>query len=143
MLTALLKQLAIDGIVQYSAQKSRKGTASLALYGLAGGTGLLGVVFLSIALYGLFLIDFAMPAAAALTGGVLMALSATVALGTKYAFQKINRKRAQEEAGQMSALIGQGIDQLLGELEEPVRDNPGTAVILASLAGFLSAGRVH
>lgn len=143
MWTALVKQLAIDGVMQYSARQARKGTASLSLYILAGGIGVVGVAFLAVALYGVFLISFPMPAAAGMTGGVLLALSATVAVAGKYGFRKINQKREQEEAGRLSAMLGNGIDSLLADLEEPVRDNPATAVLLASLAGFLSAGRMH
>ncbi|HRC26924.1 MAG TPA: hypothetical protein PKX87_05785 [Alphaproteobacteria bacterium] len=78
--------------------------------------------------------------AALVTGGLLLALAALCVAGMYLLVQYTRRRviRVKDD-------ITQSLTEIMGiagdELAEPVRDNPKTAVLIASIAGFLAGER--
>ncbi len=143
MLSAIAKQIVVDGIANAATRKTRNTSAGYGLYALAGGIGIIGVVFLSIAIYGVLLNSFTMPVAASITGFGILILSGLLVLVGKNITGKMDSKRLREEAQQVDVLVSQVIDGLMEEIEDPVRENPKMAMALAGLAGLMVGGRLH
>lgn len=143
MLSAVAKQIVVDGIVNVATRKSRTIPASLGFYALAGGIGIIGVVFLSIAIYGVLLDSFTMPVAATITGVGILVLSGLLVLIGKKAAGELDKRSLRQEAQQVDVVISQLMDAVIGEIEDPVRENPKMALALAGLAGLMVGGRIH
>lgn len=143
MISALVKQLIVDGIVSTASRTTINNSASVGLYALAGGISIIGVVFLAIAVYGLLLENLTMPAAASITGAGILALAGVFVLIGKYAVKKIARRRHTEKFHNVEVLVGQLLEDVLGDIENPIRENPKTAMILAGLAGFMAGDRLQ
>lgn len=143
MLSAVAKQIVVDGIVNIAARKSRTIPASLGFYALAGGIGIIGVVFLSIAIYGVLLDSFTMPVAATITGLGILALAGLLVLIGKKAAGELDKRHFRQEAQHVDVVVSQLMDAVIGEIEDPVRENPKMAMALAGLAGLMVGGRFH
>lgn len=143
MISALVKQLIVDGIVSTASRTTINNSASVGLYALAGGISIIGIVFLAIAVYGLLLENLTMPAAASITGAGILALAGVFVLIGKYAVKKIARRRHTEKFHNVEVLVGQLLEDVLGDIENPIRENPKTAMILAGLAGFMAGDRLQ
>ena len=143
MLAAIAKQIVVEGITGAAVRKSRTTPAGYGLYALAGGIGIIGVVFLAIAVYGLLLTAFSMPAAATMTGAGILALSGILVWVAQTVFEKKKRIIATEEIKQVDVMVSQLMDAVSDEIGVPVRENPKTALALAGLAGLMLGGRLH
>lgn len=143
-ISPIVKQLLINGLLTQSAARGvRRGSAWLGYVALAGGVGLIGVVFFSIAGYGFLSESFSSPVAASITGGVLMAISAMIALTGYLCFKKGKAvKAAVKDGNGIMDTIENTLQSFMGGLEEPVRDNPKMAMLLAALAGFAAGDRL-
>ncbi len=112
-------------------------------WGLTALSVLLGGVAVVLCIIGLvrFFEGRYSPDAAALLSAAILFAASLSALGAAHLFKKSKARNidaAQRDAGKnIQALI----DGISAELDEPVRENPKTAVALAALAGFLMARR--
>lgn len=115
---------------------------NFALLALAGGGIVAGLVLANVALHTFLSGLYADDLAALLTAGAVFA-EALAALGLRALLQQRNKEVATA-APQISP---EEIQKMLGELyegfEEPVRENPKTAVALAAVAGMLLGRRLH
>lgn len=143
MISAIAKQIVVDGILNVATRRSRTTPAAIGLYALAGGIGIIGVVFLSIAVYGVLLDSFSMPIAATITGVGILVLSGLLVLIGKKTAGEIDNRRFSQDAKQVDVVISQLMDAVVGEIEDPVRENPKMALALAGLAGLMVGGRMH
>lgn len=143
-ISPIVKQLLINGLITHTAARGvRRGSAWLGYAALAGGIGLIGVVFFSIAGYGFLAEQFSAPIAAAITGAVLMGLSGAVALTGYLCFKKGKPvKSAMKEGNGLIDTIENTLQAFTDGLEEPVRDNPKMAMLLAALAGFAAGDKL-
>lgn len=143
-MSPLIKELLLKGLVAGTAvQTAKKTSVGVAYYASAGVIALLGIVFLSIAAYGLLLESFTMPMAASITGLTIIAIAAAVAL-TGYVHlhkRKVVRKAGFD--GNFIDSIENTAKSLLAGFEGPVKDNPTMAVLLAALAGFAAADQIN
>jgi hypothetical protein len=139
----ILKQVLINGFITHSAARGVKRGSTWLGYGiLAGGIGFIALVYFSIAGYGLLSESFSSPLAAAIIGGVMSALAGIVGvtgyMSYKGKFQKAPPKNNEGIFGS----IENGLQSVLGGLEEPIRDNPKLAMLAAALAGFAAADKL-
>lgn len=143
MIAALAKQFVIDGIMHSATRQASARGAGMGLYAIAGGIGIIGVVFLAIAVYGLLLAELPMPLAAALTGLGIMILAIAIAGFGRHISTRTARENRHQESQKIEQLMTQLCDEVLTECEEPIRKNPKTALVLAGLAGLLAGDQLH
>ena len=143
MLSALVRQVVVEGLLSRTSATRLNPGAGMGLFFLAGAIGVLGLVFLSIAVYGLLLSEFAMPAAAAITGMGILILSGLCILGGRFALQKIQYQSHEQEMNKLNAVIDDLLQDVLTDLDDPIRESPKTALLLAGLAGFVAGDRLH
>lgn len=141
-LTSTLTQLAMNGVMMHSHHKAQYAKREWGLVVLAAISGVIAVTFLTAALYMGLNTLYAAPVSALLTGlGVGL-----VSAGCLYISSRRDRKTEMDvRLGQQvtGAELARSLDGLLGEIETPIRENPAIAVLLASLAGFMTADRLH
>lgn len=138
----ILKQVLINGLITHSAARGvKRGSAWLGYGILAGGIGFISLVYFSIAGYGLLSASFSGPVAAAIMGGSMLALSGIVGL-TGYMSYKGKFQKVPPKNDGILGSIENGLQSVLGGLEEPIRDNPKLAMMVAALAGFAAADKL-
>ncbi len=137
----LIRELLVNGLLAGAAVRTAKKSSSTAIfYVLAGSLALLSVVFFAIAGHALLLESYTVPMAGAITGGAILLIAAASGL-TGYAVankKKIARKNPLAEHGFINN-IEHTLKGVLENFEEPVKDNPKMALLIAALAG-LAAG---
>ncbi len=142
-MSPLVRELLLKGLVAGTAVRQAKKTSVGAVYyGLAGGVGLISFVFFTIAGYALLQESFTTPVAAAMTGAVVLAISAAIATG---GYLHLNRKKIVKKPamdGNFLDTVEGTIKSLLDGFEEPIRDNPKAALIMAALAGFAAGDKL-
>jgi hypothetical protein len=135
-IAAAVEELLVAMIVSEKVLLPRKNVTDWALTVLAVLLGI-GGVFLSVLGLDRFLEGRYPPDMAALISAVFVFIMSFLAAALAYHF----RRRKISVAGTARNEIGKNIrtliDDICGELEEPVRESPKTAVMLAALAGFL------
>lgn len=116
-------------------RKSKMDWALTALSVLLGGIG----VFLAVLGLNRFLEGRYTPDIAALIAAAVVLTAALLAGVAAHRF----RHRKALHLGSVKDELGKNIhtliEQICSELDEPVRENPKTAVMLAALAGFIAA----
>ncbi len=140
-MSPLVRELLVNGLLAGAAVRTAKKSSSTAIfYVLAGSLALLAVVFFAIAGHALLLENYTGPQAGAITGAFILAI-AGVTGGTGYAVanrKKIGRKNPLAEHSFINN-IEHTLKGVLENFEEPVKDNPKMALLIAALAG-LAAG---
>lgn len=142
-MSPLVRELLLKGLVAGTAVRQAKKTSVGAVYyGLAGGIGLIAFVYFTIAGYALLQESFTTPAAAAMTGAVVLAISGAIGGGGYFHLnrKKIVKKPAMD--GNFLDSIEGTVKSLLDGFEEPIRDNPKAALLLAALAGFAAGDKL-
>ncbi len=144
LVTPLVRELLVNGLLAGAAVRTAKKSSSTAIfYVLAGSLSLLAMVFFAIAGHALLLEYYAMPVAGALTGLSILVI-AIVTAGTGYVVsnrKKIARKNPLAEHGMINN-IEHTIKGLLDNFEEPVKDNPKMALLMAAIAGFAAGDQL-
>jgi len=139
----ILKQVLINGLITQSAARGvKRGSTWLGYIVLAGGIALIGIVYFSIAGYGLLMQSFTAPAAASMVGGILFALSAIVALIGYYTVKRKAAHKVMPKPEGFMDSVENTLQGLMGGLEEPIRDNPKLAMLMAALAGFAAGDKL-
>lgn len=138
----ILKQVLINGLITHSAARGVKRGSTWLGYGiLSGGIAFIAIVYFSIAGYGLLSEQLTQPVAAAVMGGVMLALSGAIG-GFGYMSFKGKIQKAPPKNDGILGNIESGIQSVLGGLEEPIRENPKVAMLVAALAGFAAADKL-
>jgi len=121
---------------------AKKTSVGFGYYALAGGVACVGFVFLSIAAYSLLLETFTAAAAAGITGAGVMFISLSIAAFGHYRLKakKIVKKPVMD--GGFIDSIESTIKSALDGFEEPIKDNPKMALLLAALAGFAAGDQI-
>ncbi|HEY0901995.1 MAG TPA: hypothetical protein VGD95_07720 [Micavibrio sp.] len=143
----LMKQLVLEGLMRPPGPRLPR--ISFTAIGLTLCAVLLGFMTLAILLVAeyLYLVQIYMaPYAALIVAATSLALTLlTWGAGKMISYNKNNPSYDEmpspppDIAKTVSALI----DSIAEELEEPIRDNPKTAVAIAGLAGFLAGDQVR
>jgi hypothetical protein len=136
-MSPLMKEILLKGLMAGTAVRTAKRTSlSVGYYAAAGIVGCLALVFFSIAGYGLLLERFPMPAAAGITGAVIALLAIAIGLIGYYKLGYKPKKPAIATDGSFIDNVENTLKSLLGGFEEPIKDNPKMALLMAALAGF-------
>ena len=142
-MSPLVKDLLVKGLMAGTAVKQAKKTsATVAFYGIAGCFGFLACVYFSIAGYGFLQESYSAPIAAAMTGCVILAIAGSIAL---YGWNVINKKKIARKANHDGGFVDMVENTLKGfvdNFEEPIRDNPKAALLMAALAGFAAGDKL-
>lgn len=141
-MSPLVKELLINGLMAGTAvHKAKKTSTSIAYYGAAGGIGCLALVFFSIAGYNALQVYFDAPMAAAMTGLALVVLGGIVSM---VGYHRINGKKIAPKMsnGGFIDTVEDTIKSLLDGFEEPIKDNPKMALLMAALAGFAAGDKL-
>lgn len=141
-MSPLVRELLVNGLMAGTAVRTAKKTSvGVAYYATAGAIALIACVFFAIAGYGLLLESFTMPVAAAITGAFILVIAGAVGLT---GYLSLNKKpiRKPNLDGSFIDSIESTAKSLLAGFEEPVKDNPKMALLLAALAGFAAADQI-
>lgn len=139
----ILKQLMLDGIMSNPAMPRipRISLTGLFFLWFAGVALVMSIGFVLFAEY-IYLVNMYTPESAAIgvacSGLAVAMLSA--ATGMLLTSRKTAKRPMQERVvpPDIAKTLTGLIDSLAQELEDPIRDNPKTAIMIASLAGFLA-----
>jgi len=139
----ILKQVLINGLITQSAARGvKRGSTWLGYMVLAGGVGLIGVVFFSMAGYSLLMESFTAPIAASIVGVVMLCISTLIAVTGYLTYKGKTHKPAPKAEGFLDS-VENSLQSLMGGLEEPIKDNPKMAMLVAALAGFAAGDRLN
>lgn len=140
---SILEPLVAQVMAETLRQASRRSTRAEVLLLLAAMLlGMAGVVFGILALYWGLAEHFSAPKAALIAAGVVLLL-AGMAASTAALIARRRKIRPPHYIPEVAQALETSLVEIGRELEEPIRDNPGTALLLAGLAGFLSGKRLH
>lgn len=78
--------------------------------------------------------------AAAYTGTTLLLLGVSIILGVR-AYMAVHKKKAAAYGKQVGGTILDLVESLGEELEQPIKDHPKTAALLAGIAGYIANDR--
>lgn len=138
----LLMKAVLNGVLAHTAARGvKRGSTWLGHAALAGGIALIALIYFSIAGYSLLLESFEAPAAAAMVGGALLSIAGIIALTGYMSYKRVFDKPAAKNDGLLGSLES-GLQSVMGGLQEPIKDNPALAMIVAALAGYAAGDRL-
>jgi len=140
-LIPLIEQIVINGMMSSKAPMMRKNKYGLGLMALSVLLTLVAVVFLIISGAAWLMTQFTQPMAALITAAFIMGAAVISAL-TGVLIAK-SKKQPEVHTDELAELTGIITDLLGEELAQPIIDNPKTAVLLASAAGFVAGDRLN
>ena len=140
---SILEPLVTQVMIESLRQASRRSTqAEIFLLLAAMLLGMAAVIFAILALYWGLAAHFTAPVAALLACGATLLL-AGLAGGCASLVARRRKRQSSAYIPEVEEALEHSLVQIGRELEEPIRDNPGAALLLAGLAGFLSGRRIH
>lgn len=139
-----IEQAVVNGLVSKTPPLARKNKFGLSLMVLSGLFLFSACVFLMIAGYG-WLMTLYSPYIAALLVAFCIFAFALIASAASYAVLRHKPKQvaANAQADQIMEIASLAGEVLEGELADVIRENPKTIMLLASVAGFVAADRLH
>ncbi|MFA5593531.1 MAG: phage holin family protein [Micavibrio sp.] len=142
-MSPLIRELLVNGLMAGTAmQKAKKTTAGIGYYGLAGVVAFIGMLFFAVAGFSWLLAYYSMPIAAVATGATLMLIACAVCGWGHYRIRsKKHFKKPAANAGFIDN-VENTVKTMLDGFEEPVKDNPKMALLLAALAGFAAGDQI-
>lgn len=140
-LLAVAERLLIDSAISGNPPftgRNKAGSGFFVLSGLFLATGL-GFMIYATSLW--LTAHYAPHAAAAMTGGLALLL-ALLSASLAYVFLEYKRSRLKKIKAEATATLQTAFELLNKELGEPIRENPKTAILIASLAGFATGEKL-
>ena len=143
-MSPLIKEILIKGLMAGTAvQSAKKTSASVGYYAAAGVVAGLAFVFFAIAGYGWLLQSYPMHVAASITGCGIALFSIFIGVFGHY---RVNRKPIKKPTiatdGSFLDNVENTLKSLMGGFEEPIKDNPKMALLMAALAGFAAGDHI-
>lgn len=136
-LADVLEELVVAALMKERESAPRRSGAAWLLMGASVLLSAIGALLLLYALDRFFESLYSPDLAAAITAACVFAIAGSMALSAR-----LFCRRPVSRHGDARGAVGQDIHRLiadvLAELEDPIRDNPKTAVLLAALAGFVA-----
>lgn len=140
-LLATAEIMLIDRVLGNDVPFTGKSKAGLSLYALAGTLFVTSLGFFIVAAYLWIENNYFPPEkAAAMAGGLILALSCLCA-GAAYLILQYKRSRARKLKAELTQTLHTLADIAEEELSQPIKDNPKTSVLIASLAGFIAGDK--
>lgn len=144
MLGGLLTQAVMTGASVYTRNRADDVKKEWGLLAVAMIGSVIALIFLTSAMY-MTLADIYSPQIGALITGCVMALFSFACLfiaNRKENAQRLKLSRSSLPLVNDNQML-ETIQNVIAEVEQPIKDNPTTAVLLASIAGFLAADRLR
>lgn len=135
MLAGLLSQLVISGASAYTNNRAEEVKKEWGLLALAMIGGVIALAFLTSALYMTAAAAYSPPIGALITGIAVAVFS----LGCLFFANRTEARVKRSWSSVNDNQVMEKVEEIISEIEQPIKENPGTAVLLASLAGFLAA----
>ena len=139
-IAAVIEELVMAAVLSPKTSLPRKSKADWAFMALSVLLGSAGVFMSIVALERFFEKQYPLDLAALLTAAIVFALAAIIAL-TTYLCRRKKPQASSTERQELESHLHLLLESIIAELEHPVRENPKTAVILAAIAGFITAHR--
>ena len=136
------EQLILSVLMNGTGMSEKKNQFGLGLAALSLFLALAGLGFLIAAGYA-FLLDAYDEKTATLYMAVIIFGCTAVTSLTAYTLFKFRQRRLRSLQRTITDNIHSAINAVSDELEGPIRDNPKTAALIAGLAGFAAAHRMH
>ena len=136
------EQLILSVLMNGTGMSEKKNQFGLGLAALSLFLALAGLGFLIAAGYA-FLLDAYDAKTATLYMAVIIFGCTAVTSLTAYTLFKFRQRRLRSLQRTITDNIHSAINAVSDELEGPIRDNPKTAALIAGLAGFAAAHRMH
>lgn len=142
-MSPLVRELLVNGLMAGTAVRTAKKTSiGFGYYAAAGAVAFVGFIFFAIA--GFYYLQTIVTAdiAAAIVGGVMILIGAGIAAAGYYHLErkKILRKPAHD--GSFIDMVENTLKSVIDGFEEPVKDNPKLALLMAALAGFAAGDKM-
>lgn len=142
LLMPFIEQFIIDAIMGSKPVASPKNKFGLGLAALSGFFFFLMMFFISLFAYNELQAFYTQAQAALIMAAAIFILALCSSLGAYLIFKK-KSKHSFARRQHLSDMIYQLGEMIGDEIDAPIRDNPKTAMILASLAGFVAGDRLH
>jgi len=139
-LAAVVEELLVAVILSEKVLLPRKSRTDRIFTALSALLGCAGVFLALLGLERFLETKYPEDAAALIGAGVVLLAALLIAAASSYCRRRKNsllQAARNELRGNFRGLL----DDISGELEGPVQENPKTAVLLAALAGFITAGQ--
>lgn len=137
-IATVVEELLLATVISEKILMPRKSKADWALIGLSALLGSMGVFLAALGLDRFLEERYPPDLAAMITAGLLFA-AAFVSAAVAYFLRRQRALKLAEERNEFGKNILSLLDEVCSELNEPVRESPKTAVMLAALAGFFVA----
>lgn len=143
LIQPMVTQLLINHVLNRPSKARGRSKAEICLLGASAFISLVGIVFLFVALYDWAMTMYLPWMAAVLTGtvAIILGLVCTAIAGSMESERK-RHEPARTSDDPTEALLA-AIDHATQGLEKPISENPRTAVLLASLAGYMTGNKLH
>ncbi len=139
MLLPLIQQAALSGLACRSASLMSMNKFGLGLVALSGFVFLMALIFLVLSGYGWLLTHYEQPVAALIVSAYSLSISLVFCLGGVL----IVKRKSIRQRQQITKLMSEISDAVNEQFSEPIKDNPKTAVVMASVAGLIAGERLH
>ena len=139
-IAAVIEELVIAAVLSQKASLPRKSKTDWAFMALSVLLGCAGVFMSILALERFFEKQYPLDLAALLTAAVILAVAMLIAVAAHW---RRHRKppASTVDRHELESSLHALLESVCAELETPVRENPKTAVLLAAIAGFITAQR--
>jgi hypothetical protein len=142
--TPILKQLLVEGFMNSKRSLPGFNPAGLGIMAFAAVLAVFGFGFLLYAGFLQLQDYYASDIAALIVGGSALMMAFLISwVGKKIFWKQPFISQDIGPQGDLAKTVTQLLDSLGEELEEPIRENPKTALMVASLAGFLAGGQAR
>ena len=136
-LMPILEQVVVNRLISNKAPFTNKNKIGLAFAIISGLLFFTAAAFIIIAGYAWLLSVYTMPEAALITAIVILILAFLTVLASYLAFKKRPSLRAEknDDMTQITSLLYEAINE---EWAAPIQEKPKTALLLASIGGFIA-----
>jgi hypothetical protein len=139
---AIAEQLIFSVLLNGTGMSEKKNQFGLGLAALSLFLGLAGLGFLIAAGYGYMQDEFGVRAATLFMAAIILGCALLSSL-TAYGLFRYRQRRRRFYQRTIMQNVQAFVEEVCNELEEPIRENPKTAALIAGLAGFAAAQRLH
>lgn len=137
----VLGGLVLDRLLATAPSLASRNKTQPFLMGFAAIATIAAFIFLLIAVDKMMAREYGADVAALITG-LSSLLIALIAAGSAYALRHFRRSKLEQKAHEIKHHIENSLKALEGDWDNPIRENPKTAMALAGLVGYLIGDRV-
>jgi hypothetical protein len=141
LLEPVLKEVLVEALRHQRRLQGKDIKTGIGFISLAGFLSCLGLIFLFYALYSHLAVSYT-PAMAALIVGLGSSALSLIAAFAGMRILKGREKKLRDNPA-LTETLQAALAGLTQEWEDPIRKNPGTAVLIAGLAGYMANKHMH